>query len=240
MGIEASDVQALLDDLGDDIQLHAISRSEFRREDECNFASQARTSVCQRRAAVLKMLNGGKDDVFMYSDAESTHDVIEAGKDSCPPPPKKALHCECGCPLPVGCEGAVGEDGKKGKDGKDGPKGEKGPDGSPGFDGPPGEPGINGQPGHHGDRGLDGEQGDKGIKGPPGQSGPTGPNGNRGDPGPQGGVGNVGMPGAPGPVGKPLTVNMRAIKDQVFAILDELKPGGARSGKMAKLTNSRP
>merc|ERR1712176_149355 len=259
--IEASDVQALLDDLGDDIQLHAISRSEFRRDDECNFASQARTSVCQRRAAVLKMLNGGKDDVFMYSDAESTHDVIEAGKEACPPPPTKALHCECECPLPIGCQGEVGdggirgpvgdkgdigetgkdgEDGEQGKDGIQGPKGEKGPDGSPGFNGPPGEPGINGQPGHHGDRGNQGPQGDKGIKGPPGQSGPTGPNGKRGNPGPEGGVGNVGMPGAPGPVGKPLTVNMRTIKDQVFAILDELKPGGARSGKMAKLTNSRP
>jgi len=259
--IEATDVQRLLDDLGEDVQLHAISRSEFRREDECNFASKARTTVCQRRAAVLKMLNGGKDDVFMYSDAQSTHDVIEAGKEACPPPPTKALHCECECPLPIGCQGEVGdggdrgpvgdkgdqgetgkdgEDGAQGKDGPAGPKGEKGPDGSPGFDGPPGEPGINGQPGHHGDRGAQGIMGDKGIKGPPGQSGPTGPNGKRGNPGPEGGVGNAGMPGAPGPVGRPLTVNMRAIKDQVFAILDELKPGGSRSGKMAKLTNSRP
>jgi len=245
--ISPSDVASKLSRLGEEVQLHAISRSEFRRKDECQFASQARTQVCERRADVLEYLNGGKDDVYMYSDAESTHDVIEEGKTACPPPPKKALHCECQCPLPVGCPGEPGEmgargekglpgelgrvgddgeDGAFGAPGKQGPNGAKGPDGSPGYEGPPGEPGVNGRPGEHGMRGEQGAVGEKGIKGPPGPSGETGENGNRGAQGSQGSPGLPGMPGAPGKVGPAKTIDMVSLKDAVFAILDELKPGG--------------
>lgn len=256
--IQASDVQAKLNQLGDDIQLHAISRSEYRRYDQCKFASQARTNVCQRRAEVLEMLNGGNDDIFMYSDARSTHDVIEAGAASCPPPPQKALHCDCECPLPVGCPGApgvpgdvgdagtsgelgeVGEDGPdgaQGNDGDQGPVGEKGPDGSPGYDGPPGEQGVNGRPGQHGPRGDKGNLGEKGIKGPQGASGETGKNGNRGKSGSPGIMGSNGMPGAPGKVGDPKVVDMMTLKDAVFAILDELKPGGEDAEDKLKRMN---
>ena len=56
--------------LGDDVQLHAISRSAYRRRDQCNFPSQARTNVCQRRADVLEMLNDGDNQIYMYSDAQ--------------------------------------------------------------------------------------------------------------------------------------------------------------------------
>ena len=105
--IQASDVQDKLDQLADDIQLHAISRSYYRRKEECNFASQARTNVCQRRADVLEMLNGNKNEkIYMYSDAQSTHDVIEAGCNSCPR-----------CPGAPG--GKVGEIGEVGEDGPD-------------------------------------------------------------------------------------------------------------------------
>jgi len=246
--IQASDVQDKLDQLADDIQLHAISRSYYRRKEECNFASQARTNVCQRRADVLEMLNGNKNEkIYMYSDAQSTHDVIEAGCNSCPPAPTKALHCECECPLPIGCPGApgvpgevgaggkageigeVGEDGpdgEKGPDGIQGVPGEKGPDGSPGYDGPPGEPGVNGRPGQHGSRGDQGPGGVVGIKGPQGPSGDTGDNGARGPDGPAGTPGLPGMPGAPGNVGAAKYVDMGSLKNAVFAILDELKPGG--------------
>ena len=56
--------------MGDDVQLHAISRSQYRRRDQCNFPSQARTNVCQRRADVLEMLNDGDNQIYMYSDAQ--------------------------------------------------------------------------------------------------------------------------------------------------------------------------
>ena len=122
---------------------------------------------------------------FLFKHKKSTHDVIESGKEACPPPAKKALHCECECDLPDGCpgeRGVPGEDGRKGeaggvgevgadgkpgdqgKDGEPGEKGPKGPDGSPGYPGPKGEPGVNGQPGNHGQRGSQGPNGDIGIK----------------------------------------------------------------------------
>ena len=59
--ISPSDVASKLSRLGEEVQLHAISRSEFRRKDECQFASQARTQVCERRADVLEYLNGGSN-----------------------------------------------------------------------------------------------------------------------------------------------------------------------------------
>ena len=44
--------------------------------------------------------------------------------------------------------------------------------------------------------------------------------------GDQGEPGKPGMPGPPGKQGQPKMVNMGSLKKAVFAILDELKPGG--------------
>ena len=73
------------------------------------------------------------------------------------------------------------------------------------------------------------------VKGPQGPSGDTGDNGNRGQQGPPGKMGEDGMPGAPGKVGQAKVIDMASLKDAVYAILDELKPGGEDSD--AKLRN---
>jgi hypothetical protein len=80
--IKAVDVERKLAQLGSDVQLHAISRLEFRRKDECDFDSMARKNVCEKRADIMTLLNGGDDNIYKYSDAQSTHDVIESGKES--------------------------------------------------------------------------------------------------------------------------------------------------------------
>ena len=90
--------------------------------------------------------------------------------------------------------------------------------------------------GEHGERGNQGKLGEKGIKGPQGPSGDTGDNGSRGTEGLAGKNGIDGMPGAPGPAGPKKYVDMSTLKDAVFAILDELKPGGeSATDKLAKM-----
>merc|ERR1712176_1646683 len=217
-----------------DVSIHSVARSPYTNNEDCDdFASSSRREVCKKRANVLKTLNNGDDEIFVFQDARSTYDIIQASEDMCPEPPQKSLHCECTCELPKGCQGQRGETGERGPTGQDGPKGpdgEKGPDGSPGIDGPPGEPGRDARHGMHGMRGP------QGLKGPPGPSGETGDNGMQGDEGEPGIPGKTGMPGPPGKQGAPKMVNMGALKDAVFAILDELKPGGVplRSDELEK------
>lgn len=247
--VNIPDFERSVDKLVDmDVSIHSVARSPYTNEDECEeFASSSRREVCKKRANVLKTLNSGDDEIFVFQDARSTHDIIQASEEMCPEPPQKSLHCECTCELPAGCEGerggvgergaagkagpvgVAGEDGPPGEPGNVGPKGppgDKGPDGSPGIDGPPGEPGRDARHGMHGLRGTSGPAGDQGLKGPPGPSGETGDNGLQGDEGEPGTMGKTGMPGPPGKQGAPKMVNMGALKNAVFAILDELKPGG--------------
>jgi len=231
-----------------DVSIHSVARSPYTNNEQCDdFASSSRREVCKKRANVLKTLNNGDDEIFVFQDARSTHDIIQASEEMCPEPPNKSLHCECTCELPKGCPGQRGDSGERGpagkagpvglaggdgppgepgQDGPKGPDGEKGPDGSPGINGPPGEPGRDARHGMHGLRGVQGPQGPPGLKGPPGPSGETGANGMQGDEGEPGINGKPGMPGPPGKQGAPKMVNMGALKDAVFAILDELKPGG--------------
>merc|ERR1712048_762755 len=247
--VNMADFERSVDKLSDmGVSIHSVARSPYTTADDCeNFASSSRRQVCKKRANVLKKLNNDDDEIFVFQDARSTHDIIEASEEMCPEPPQKSLHCECTCELPQGCPGKRGEagirgpngkagpvglagdDGPPGEPGQDGPKGpvgEKGPDGSLGIDGPPGEPGRDARHGMHGLRGPVGPPGDQGLKGPPGPSGETGDNGEQGFQGDQGEPGKTGMPGPPGKQGAPKMVNMGALKDAVFAILDELKPGG--------------
>jgi len=230
------------------VSIHAVARLPYTRSSDCEeYGSVNRKKVCQARAHVLKKLNGDDEDIFIYSDARSTHDVIASSDEMCPAPSEKSLHCECTCDLPAGCPGAAGNRGENGLAGQKGPEGpagidgktgdqgdcgpegiqgERGPDGSPGIDGPRGEPGRDARHGTHGDRGMQGPPGDKGVTGPPGPSGDTGLNGMTGIQGDQGEPGKPGMPGPPGKQGQPKMVNMGSLKKAVFAILDELKPGG--------------
>lgn len=230
------------------VSIHAVARLPYTRSDECEeYGSVNRKKVCQARAHVLRKLNNDDEDIFIYSDARSTHDVIASSEEMCPAPSEKSLHCECTCDLPNGCPGGSGDrgvnglDGEKGPEGPagmdgetgqqgdcgpEGPQGERGPDGSPGVNGPRGEPGRDARHGQHGNRGNQGPVGDKGITGPPGPSGDTGLNGDTGMQGDQGEIGKDGMPGPPGKQGQPKMVNMGSLKNAVFAILDELKPGG--------------
>lgn len=252
--VQLSDIQSKVDELETlGVELHAVTREDYEPAEDCDFASTARTAVCKRRANTMKLLNGDRDEpIYKYNDAQSTHDIIEACSDMCPPEESRAIHCECKCPLPNGCPGEPGKQGLKGEkgpqgpageageDGKDGeggnpgeqgPMGPAGPNGTPGYDGPSGEPGLNGAPGAHGNRGPQGPAGEVGLKGPQGPSGDPGDNGERGDDGAQGPDGQPGMPGAPGKSGKPKIVDMAQLRKQVFAILDELKPGGLDSNR---------
>ena len=250
--VEPRDVQQKLRQLGSDVELHAVTRGEeFKTIEECQKSNfQRKVEQCSKRAEIMTMLNNDSNDIYEYNDARSIHDVIDSCQSQCPEPPQKSLHCECQCPLPTGCPGAPGqagvpgekgppgEDGDVGADGEPGAQGAAGPegpaglpgkDGTPGVVGPKGEPGLWGRPGAHGERGVTGPPGEQGIKGPPGASGDTGdngPTGQRGQPGPRG---LPGMPGNPGPVGAPKEVNMGDLRAAVFAILDELKPGGEPS-----------
>ena len=257
--VEPRDVQQKLRQLGSDVELHAVTRGEqFKTMEECqNSQFQRKIDQCSKRAEIMTMLNNDSNDIFEYNDARSIHDVIDSCQSMCPEPPTKSLHCECECPLPSGCPGApgakglqgpvgpdgilgeVGNDGQPGKNGPVGLEGEQGgpgKDGTPGIVGPKGEPGLWGRPGAHGERGLEGEQGDKGITGPPGASGDTGDNGQPGPVGQPGPRGLPGMPGNPGASGAPKEINMVDLRQAVFAILDELKPGGEPSdAKLARM-----
>jgi len=257
--VEPRDVQQKLQQLGSDVELHAVTRGEeFKTMEECqNSPFQRKVEQCSKRAEIMTMLNNDSNDIFEYNDARSIHDVIDSCQSMCPEPAEKALHCECECPLPSGCPGApgtkgrqgpvgpdgilgeVGEDGQPGSNGEMGPQGPQGgpgKDGTPGIVGPKGEPGLWGRPGAHGERGAQGYPGDKGIEGPPGASGDTGDNGRPGPVGQPGPMGLPGMPGNPGPSGAPKEINMVDLKQAVFAILDELKPGGESSdAKLARM-----
>ena len=51
------------------------------RSNDCEeYGSVNRKKVCQARAHVLKKLNGDDEDIFIYSDARSTHDVIASSE----------------------------------------------------------------------------------------------------------------------------------------------------------------
>ena len=53
----------------------------FSRSNDCEeYGSVNRKKVCQARAHVLKKLNGDDEDIFIYSDARSTHDVIASSE----------------------------------------------------------------------------------------------------------------------------------------------------------------
>ena len=52
-----------------------------RNNDDCDdFASSSRREVCKKRANVLKTLNNGDDEIFVFQDARSTYDIIQASE----------------------------------------------------------------------------------------------------------------------------------------------------------------
>ena len=64
-----------------DVSIHSVARSPYTNEEECEeFASSSRREVCKKRANVLKTLNFGDDEIFVFQDARSTHDIIQASE----------------------------------------------------------------------------------------------------------------------------------------------------------------
>lgn len=58
-----------------------MGKLHLSRSNDCEeYGSVNRKKVCQARAHVLKKLNGDDEDIFIYSDARSTHDVIASSE----------------------------------------------------------------------------------------------------------------------------------------------------------------